>query len=379
MPDNWDPTITPTEKPQQPENVPESDPPQFQPPQQVPPAQSYIPPEQVPPAQSVYSPMQPPYMPAPPPFAPVQPPYPPAESSYPPVQPPYPPAESPYSQVQPPYPPIQPPYSPYAVQPPYPPAQPPYPPVQPPYPGQPPYPPVQQGYPMEYLPQQSYPPLPLGQQPQYQAPQLTDQQSRTGVIVGVVIAVVVLALVGVGIWWMANQSSKPTPPIVTTATPSATTTPGASDTPSPGTQPSAHAEGSVTVEMAGYGPVDYTVTGDAVIMDEVGDFYTPDEGMVFVGVPITVTYRGSEDLFFFDIEDTALVTQDGITHEPDFSAEIFAETPDTDETPFWMAVLEPGESASGTLIFQVASDSTAGAVLQVGVTTDNPVTVAIGL
>jgi len=179
--------------------------------------------------------------------------------------------------------------------------------------------------------------------------------NTTNVIVGVVIAVVVLALVGGGIWWMVSRSSGTSP----------------SQQPQP-------AQGSVTVNMNGHGPVRYEVTGDAELSQDVGQFYDAEPGMIFVSVPTTVTYLGSDDSFYFDIDDTALVTTDGTAHEPDFTAEIFAEYPDEDN-PFWIAVLKPGESVSGLLIYQVESGSTDGAVLRVGVTTNNPVTISIGL
>jgi len=134
----------------------------------------------------------------------------------------------------------------------------------------------------------------------------------------------------------------------------------------------------VTVDMDGYGPVDYTVTGSADLMDEVGGFYTPDDGNIFVGVPVTITYRGDEDMYFVDIDDTALVTQDGDSHGPDFTAVVLSDPPGAN-SGLAMSVLEPGESVSGTLVYEIDSDSTEGAVLMVGVTTDNPVTLTIGL
>ena len=396
MSDNWDPVITPQEGPEpnapavgQPENPPEAGTAptqiahpeysagqygQYEPPTSATEYPTIGEPVPVTPQQPYAPGFQPPYAQVPPVYPPVQPPQ--GQPPYPPVQPP----QGQPPQGQSPYPPVQPPYPGQPVPGGYPPVQAAY---QPPQGG---YPPAQQGYP-GYVPQQPYPPQMLGQAPAYQTPVVTEKGSKTGVIVGVVIAVVVLALVGVGIWWMAGSSSNSTSsgpvasrPANPTYNPSSSASSSASPTaPSSTVAPSSAGQSTVTVDVEGYGPVDYTVTGSAELMDKVGSFYSPDEGNIFVSVPITVTYRGDENMFFFDIEDTALLTVDGVSHDPDLTAVILNETPDTYGQPFSIAILEPGESTSGTLIFQVDSTATAGALLQVGVTTDNPQMISIGL
>jgi len=212
---------------------------------------------------------------------------------------------------------------------------------------------------------------------------VTEKGSKTGVIVGVVIAVVVLALVGGGIWWMTTTDNPNPEPASSTSSrpPNPVYSPGA--TPDIETSPSAlppvDTSGAVTVNLEDYGPLDYSITSDARISNDVGGFYSAEDGMVFVTVSATVTYRGTVSLYFYDIDDTALVTSDGVWHSPDHGAEVFSETPDGDELPLWMALLEPGESASGELIYQIATGSTDGAMLAVGVTTDDPVMIPIGL
>lgn len=334
MSSNWDPTIKPTEGSG---NQPE------------PPVQ---------PSYQPQPPVQPPYQ--------AQPPY----VGQPPVQPPY--AGQPSYQPQGP---VQPPYQPQG------PVQPPYQP-QPPYGAQPPYQP-QPGYPAGYMPQTPYPPQPLGQQPLPLAPVVAEKGSKTGVIVGVVIAVVVLVLVGMGIWWMTSDSPAPASTTSTAPRPSNPVyTPGVEPSSPPSTSEAPvppPTSGSATINVEGFGPVEFNVTGPAEILDEVGDLHTPQPGMVFVSVPTTVTYQGSQTIYFFDIEDTALVTLDGKQHGPDYTAMMLTETPDSDDTPFWAAILEPGESVSGELIYQVESSSTDGAVLMVGTISGESATISIGL
>ena len=336
MSNNWDPTIEPMgdsanqAAPVEPASHPDNTPPHQQ--------GEYGQYEPVAPQ------FQPPYAYQSPQYLPAQPPYP--------GQPPYPAPQAGLYQVgQPPY---QTPYPPQPPQGPYPPVQP-----QPPYPvAQTPYPQALPGYPMS-LPNPYQAQTPSAPYPGVAA----EKGSRTGVIVGVVIAVVVLALVGVGIWWMVSHASNQE------STSSAST---------PTTQQSQAGQSSATVDMEGYGPVEYAVTGEAELSNKVGEFYDAEPGMVFVNVPVTVTYHGSDDMFYFDIDDTALMSADGTMSSPDLSAEVFSEYPDNGE-PFWMAILEPGESISGLLIYQVDSSSTDGAVLMVGVTTADPVTISIGL
>lgn len=230
------------------------------------------------------------------------------------------------------------------------------------------YPPVAPPQQYSYPPQQNWAP---------QAPVVAEKGSKTGVIVGVVIAVVVLALVGVGIWRLASGPDNPAPAVPTGTS---TKAPNPIYTPSSNTHEGGQpAHGTATVDVDYYGPVDYTVTGGAQFLDEVGGFIDADPGMVFVVVPVTITYQGTESVYIVNIDDTALVTTDGAQHTPDSTGELVSEMPDGSTNPLWLATLGPGESVDGLLVYQIDTDLTAGAVLMVGVTTSAPATLSVGL
>jgi len=111
--------------------------------------------------------------------------------------------------------------------------------------------------------------------------------------------------------------------------------------------------------------VDYTVTAPAQILNKVGGFYTPDNGMVFVVVPISVTVH-DDDLFTDVDDDLCLLTKNGSQYFTDISAEMFYTLPDGTDNPLWFPNLVPGQPTQGALIYQVPSSQTSGSVLAIG-------------
>jgi len=236
-----------------------------------------------------------------------------------------------------------------------------------------------------YPPTQPYPSQGWGQQ---QPSMVAEKGSKTGLIVGIVIAVVVLALVGVGIWQLAAGGDPGSGPTSTRSpnpvyTPSGSSTPSSSSTPhstAPAPQPTGTVDQTtVTVDIPDSGPVEYTITGDVEIIDTVGGSQKAAAGMVYYCVPVTVTYRGTNLLFYFKTDDIVLTSSDGVQHTPDLTAMIVSDPAVPDKNPLWMALLSPDESAEGLLIYEVDAKSTDHVVLTVGVSSDNPATVIIDM
>jgi len=122
-------------------------------------------------------------------------------------------------------------------------------------------------------------------------------------------------------------------------------------------------QGSTTV-------MDYTVTDKGQTLTKVGGFYTPDSGMTFVVVPMSVTLRSQQ--YVHDIDtDICLLTTDGAQYFTDTSAEMFYTMPDGSDDPLWLPTLKVDETVQGALIYQVPSSMVSGAVLVIGLGTPN--------
>jgi len=267
-----------------------------------------------------------------------------------------------------------------------------------PAPSSPPQPYTPQG---QYPPQQGYVPQQTGQQyqpypgqtppygyaqqpyqPGYSQPsaQLTappKTKNKAGVIVGIVCAVVVLAVLGIAISRIFSTPSTTVPTSTTSQKPKPTYTPSPkTPTSSPvaptsaGGHPTVSIGDTVTVDYGSMGELDYSVTGEVTTMESINTILTADPGMVYVVIPVTITYQGTRSLFNYDDNDAVVVSADGTQYDPDSSAEILYAMPDGSPNMIWLAMLKPGGSASGVLIYQVDEDDVAGLRLLVGVFAD---------
>ena len=218
---------------------------------------------------------------------------------------------------------------------------------------------------------------------------------KKGINPAVIIAIVVALIgIGVGVYFLtSNKSTPPPPPPASTA--ESSDTPGTTDpsddptdvptdhptsssTPLPPSTPTIPLGQSVTVTYEAFGPVQITITGNAMVEREVSEYYSPDEGNVFIVVPAIFANPGEETALVMD-EDLQVQTTSGVVCPLDGMPTITYKLPSGENNPLWLILLEPGESLTGVLVFQIPEASLSGAMLGVGRLTESPALMQIGL
>lgn len=213
-------------------------------------------------------------------------------------------------------------------------------------------------------------------------PPTAPAKSSSRVLIWVLVGFVVLAVVVGAVVWANGRAGAPNP-APSSAGPQTTALPSLA--PRPSTAPGQTTTGrasmnqTVTVDHPRYGPVDYTVTGPVEMTSTISGFYSAATGMVFLIVPVTITYQGSTPFVSLTDQDLVLVAGDGSRNTGNIGAEMFYQMPDGSENEIWLPMFEPGESISGAAIFEIEQANAPGSYLLVGATTSRSAEIGLGI
>jgi hypothetical protein len=125
------------------------------------------------------------------------------------------------------------------------------------------------------------------------------------------------------------------------------------------------------------GLVTFTVLDQAEVLTEIGST-TPSPGMVFVAVPIEMSFSGSQT-YVHVVSDSILAAGDGVAYRPNPNGTMAISAPDGTKNTFWVLTIQPGNSVQGIFVYQVPVEAPQGSHFRVGSMSNSVISFDIGL